>query len=224
MIPVSDRAAVGELLTGLGGTVDVIVPRGGKSLVARVQADARVPVFAHLEGLCHIYVDKSADPAMARAIVVNAKMRRTGICGAAETLLLDSAMDRAVAAGILADLVAAGCEVHGDNAVMALLPEATLAPRTTGAPSISMPSSPRGLSMASMAPSTISPSGRRATPRPSSPRIWRWSSASSWKWIPPSCCTTPRPSSPMAANSAWARKSALPPARCMRAGPSASSN
>ena len=127
MIPVSDRAAVGELLTGLGGAVDVIVPRGGKSLVARVQSDARVPVFAHLEGLCHIYVDKSADPAMARAIVVNAKMRRTGICGAAETLLLDSAMDRGLAADILADLTAAGCEVHGDNAVMALQPEAVLA-------------------------------------------------------------------------------------------------
>ncbi|MDF1609172.1 glutamate-5-semialdehyde dehydrogenase [Hoeflea sp. YIM 152468] len=124
MIPVSDRAAVGELLTGLGGAVDVIVPRGGKSLVARVQADARVPVFAHLEGLCHIYVDKTADPAMARAIVVNAKMRRTGICGAAETLLLDRAVDSELAADILADLTAAGCEIHGDGAVMALLPEA----------------------------------------------------------------------------------------------------
>ncbi|KGF69670.1 gamma-glutamyl phosphate reductase [Hoeflea sp. BAL378] len=125
MIPSSDRVAVGELLTGLGGTVDVIVPRGGKSLVARVQADARVPVFAHLEGLCHVYVDKSAEPAMARAIVVNAKMRRTGVCGAAETLLLDNAIDRGLAAAILADLVAAGCEVHGDNAVINLMPDAS---------------------------------------------------------------------------------------------------
>lgn len=125
MVPVSDRAAVGELLTGLGGNVDVIVPRGGKSLVARVQSDARVPVFAHLEGLCHVYVDKSADPDMARAIVVNAKMRRTGVCGATETLLLDRAMDHAVAADILADLVKAGCEVHGDKAVMQLLPDAS---------------------------------------------------------------------------------------------------
>lgn len=125
MVPVSDRAAVGELLTGLGGTVDVIVPRGGKSLVARVQSDARVPVFAHLEGLCHIYVDASADPEMARAIVVNAKMRRTGICGSAETLLIDRALDRDVAASLLAGLAEAGCEVRGDEDVCSLLPAAT---------------------------------------------------------------------------------------------------
>ncbi|MEQ8480137.1 MAG: glutamate-5-semialdehyde dehydrogenase [Hoeflea sp.] len=125
MVPVSDRAAVGELLTGLGGSVDVIVPRGGKSLVARVQSDARVPVFAHLEGLCHIYVDASADPEMARAVVINAKMRRTGICGSAETLLIDRALDRGVAAGLLAGLAEAGCEVRGDEDVCALLPGAT---------------------------------------------------------------------------------------------------
>ncbi|WP_417426367.1 glutamate-5-semialdehyde dehydrogenase [Hoeflea sp.] len=127
MVPLSDRAAVGELLTGLDGAVDVIVPRGGKSLVARVQADARVPVFAHLEGICHIYVDASADPKMARAIVTNAKMRRTGICGAAETLLFDRHLDPQVAKGILGDLAAAGCEVRGDDAVRALLPEAVAA-------------------------------------------------------------------------------------------------
>ncbi|WP_422371786.1 glutamate-5-semialdehyde dehydrogenase [Hoeflea sp.] len=127
MVPVSDRAAVGELLTGLGGTVDVIVPRGGKSLVARVQSDARVPVFAHLEGLCHIYVDASADPEMARAIVINAKMRRTGICGSAETLLIDRALDRDVAQGLLAGLAEAGCEVRGDAQVRALLPGANAA-------------------------------------------------------------------------------------------------
>ncbi|MDP2732937.1 MAG: glutamate-5-semialdehyde dehydrogenase, partial [Hoeflea sp.] len=125
LVPTRDRAAVGEMLGGLDGHIDVIVPRGGKSLVARVQADARVPVFAHLEGLCHIYVDKSADAAMARAIVVNAKMRRTGICGAAETLLLDAAMDRGLAAAILADLAAAGCEIHADNEVMQLAPAAS---------------------------------------------------------------------------------------------------
>jgi glutamate-5-semialdehyde dehydrogenase len=225
MIPVSDRAAVGELLTGLGGTVDVIVPRGGKSLVARVQADARVPVFAHLEGLCHIYVDKPADPAMARAIVVNAKMRRTGICGAAETLLLDSAIDRAVAP--LASWQILSLPAARSTAtmpMMALLPEATRRSEDDWRTEYLDAIIAARLSTASMAPSTISPSGRRAIPRPSSPRIWRWSSASSTKWIPPSCCTTPRPSSPTAANSAWARKSASPPERCTRAGPSASSN
>src|SRR5688572_4917318 len=91
LVPTTDRAAVGEMLRGLAGNLDVIVPRGGKSLVARVQSEARVPVFAHLEGLCHLYVDRSADLAMAIRIAVNAKMRRTGVCGAAETLLVDRA-------------------------------------------------------------------------------------------------------------------------------------
>ncbi|MEH3091598.1 MAG: glutamate-5-semialdehyde dehydrogenase [Agrobacterium cavarae] len=117
LVPVTDRAAVGLLLGGLGGTVDVIVPRGGKSLVGRVQTEARVPVFAHLEGICHVYVDKSADLDMAKKIVLNAKMRRTGICGSAETLLVD----RAVAATHLEPLVKilldAGCEVRGSDEV-----------------------------------------------------------------------------------------------------------
>ena len=112
MVPVADRAAVGAMLSGLGGTIDVIVPRGGKSLVARVQNEARVPVFAHLEGLCHIYVDASADLAMAEKIVVNAKMRRTGICGAAETLLIDSNAADKLARPLLQALLAAGCEVR----------------------------------------------------------------------------------------------------------------
>ncbi|TDH39356.1 glutamate-5-semialdehyde dehydrogenase [Pseudohoeflea suaedae] len=123
VVPVTDRAAVGEMLKGLGGTVDVIVPRGGKSLVARVQSEARVPVFAHLEGLCHVYVDKSADPDMARRLIVNSKMRRTGICGAAETLLLDRALDMATKRALVADLIAAHCEVRGDEAVQALSPD-----------------------------------------------------------------------------------------------------
>jgi glutamate-5-semialdehyde dehydrogenase len=116
------------MLAGLGGTVDVIVPRGGKSLVARVQSEARVPVFAHLEGICHVYVHAAADLAMAKAIVVNAKMRRTSVCGAAETLLVD----RAVAATHLKPLVealqAAGCSIRGDEATRALA--ANVAPAT----------------------------------------------------------------------------------------------
>ncbi|MCA1407437.1 glutamate-5-semialdehyde dehydrogenase [Ensifer sp. IC3342] len=121
-VPVADRAAVGAMLTGLNGAIDVIVPRGGKSLVARVQNEARVPVFAHLEGLCHIYVDASADLDMAKKIVVNAKMRRTGICGAAETLLIDrNAADR-FAKPLLQVLVDAGCEVRVSKDLEALLP------------------------------------------------------------------------------------------------------
>ncbi|NWJ23191.1 glutamate-5-semialdehyde dehydrogenase [Rhizobium sp. RM] len=117
LVPVTDRAAVGALLGGLNGTVDVIVPRGGKSLVARVQSEARVPVFAHLEGLCHIYVDQSADLDMAKKIVVNAKMRRTGICGAAETLLVDKAVASTHLEPLVKALVDAGCEVRGSQAV-----------------------------------------------------------------------------------------------------------
>ena len=114
LVPTRDRDAVGLMLRGLNGTIDVIVPRGGKSLVARVQEEARVPVFAHLEGLCHVYVDGAADLAMARAIVKNAKMRRTGICGAAETLLVDRACAATHLAPLVQDLLAAGCEVRGD--------------------------------------------------------------------------------------------------------------
>lgn len=127
IVPVTDRAAVGEMLKGLQGTIDVIIPRGGKSLVARVQAEARVPVFAHLEGLCHLYIDASADLAMARRIAVNAKMRRTGICGSAETLLVDRAVAATHLAPILEDLRAAGCEIRGSAEVQALYPDAKLA-------------------------------------------------------------------------------------------------
>ena len=91
LVPTTDRAAVGLMLKGLDGCIDVIVPRGGKSLVARVQDEARVPVFAHLEGICHVYVDKGAKLDMARAVTLNAKLRRTGVCGSAETLLVDRA-------------------------------------------------------------------------------------------------------------------------------------
>jgi glutamate-5-semialdehyde dehydrogenase len=122
LVPTRDRAAVGLMLSGLDGAITVIVPRGGKSLVARVQDEARVPVFAHLEGMCHVYVDKSADPAMAKKIVLNAKMRRTGICGAAETLLVDRAAASAHLKPLVAMLLDAGCEVRGDVATQAADP------------------------------------------------------------------------------------------------------
>ncbi|HWZ40794.1 MAG TPA: glutamate-5-semialdehyde dehydrogenase [Bradyrhizobium sp.] len=117
LVPTRDRAAVGLLLTGLNGAVDVIVPRGGKSLVARVESEARVPVFAHLEGVNHVYVDHAADLDMAKSIVLNAKMRRTGVCGAAETLLVDRAGASANLKPLVEMLIDAGCEVRGDEAV-----------------------------------------------------------------------------------------------------------
>jgi glutamate-5-semialdehyde dehydrogenase len=115
LVPTRDRAAVGLLLTGLNGGVDVIVPRGGKSLVGRVEAEARVPVFAHLEGVNHVYVDRSADLEMAKQIVLNAKMRRPGVCGAVETLLVDRAATSLKP--LVEMLIDAGCEVRGDEAV-----------------------------------------------------------------------------------------------------------
>ncbi len=122
IVPTTDRAAVGEMLKGLNGTVDVIVPRGGRSLVERVQNEARVPVFAHLEGLCHVYVDKSADLKMACDIIVNAKMRRTGICGAAETLLVDRSIADTHLEPLLAALKASDCELRGDSGIVELHP------------------------------------------------------------------------------------------------------
>jgi glutamate-5-semialdehyde dehydrogenase len=120
LVPTADRAAVGEMLGGMQDYIDVLVPRGGKSLVARVQAEARVPVIGHLEGNCHVYVDRDADLAMARRTTVNAKMRRTGICGAAETLLVDRATAATQLAPLVGDLLGAGCEVRGDERVQAV--------------------------------------------------------------------------------------------------------
>ncbi len=119
LVPTRERAAVGLMLGGLEGAIDVIVPRGGKGLVARVQAEARVPVFAHLEGVCHVYVDRSAALDMAKTIVLNAKMRRTGVCGAAETLLIDRACAPTHLKPLVGTLIEAGCEVRGDEAVAA---------------------------------------------------------------------------------------------------------
>jgi len=120
LVPTTDRAAVGELLSGLNGNIDVVVPRGGKSLVARVQLEARVPVFAHLEGVCHVYIHAPANLEMAKSIVFNAKMRRTGVCGAAETLLVDKKAAPTHLQPLVEMLLEAGCEVRGDEATRAI--------------------------------------------------------------------------------------------------------
>jgi len=114
LVPTRDREAVGHILKGLAGALDVVVPRGGRSLIERVQNDARVPVIGHLEGICHVYVHGSADPDMATAIVANAKMRRTGICGAAETLLIDQSIASSLLPRIVRELAGLGCELRGD--------------------------------------------------------------------------------------------------------------
>jgi glutamate-5-semialdehyde dehydrogenase len=127
LVPTRDRAAVGHMLTGLEGAIDVIVPRGGKSLVGRVQAEARVPVFAHLEGICHVFIDRDADLAMARTIVLNSKLRRTGVCGSAETLLVDEAVASSHLAPLVTMLLDAGCAVRGDLATQRVDPRVSAA-------------------------------------------------------------------------------------------------
>ncbi|HKJ20260.1 MAG TPA: glutamate-5-semialdehyde dehydrogenase, partial [Woeseiaceae bacterium] len=127
MVPTRDRAAVGFLLSSMAEWVDVVVPRGGKSLIKRVQDEARVPVIGHLEGICHVYLHASADPDMARDVVLNAKMRRTGICGAAETVLVDRASSDVLLPLVCDALRNAGCEIRGDDTVRAAIKEAAAA-------------------------------------------------------------------------------------------------
>jgi glutamate-5-semialdehyde dehydrogenase len=127
LVTTPDRDAAGLMLEGLGGAIDVIIPRGGKSLVERVQKEARVPVFAHLEGICHVYVDKAADLDMAKSIVLNAKLRRTGICGAAETLLIDEEGADSLLRPLVQALLDAGCEVRGDRAARTVDPRVAAA-------------------------------------------------------------------------------------------------
>jgi glutamate-5-semialdehyde dehydrogenase len=122
LVPTTDRAAVGILLT-MSDHIDVIVPRGGKSLIERVAAESRIPVIKHLDGICHVYVDGAADPDKARKVVVNSKMRRTSVCGAAETLLIDRAAPPDLVRALVEDLIAAGCEVRGDAELQALDPQ-----------------------------------------------------------------------------------------------------
>jgi glutamate-5-semialdehyde dehydrogenase len=122
LVQTPDRAAVGHLLSGLGGKLDVVVPRGGKSLVARVQDEARVPVIGHLEGLCHTYIHAKADPAKAEAIILNAKLRRVGVCGSTETMLIDASIAHALLPRLAKALEAAGCELRGDERARAIHP------------------------------------------------------------------------------------------------------
>jgi glutamate-5-semialdehyde dehydrogenase len=122
LVPTTDRDAVAMLLGGLDGTIALVVPRGGTALIERVKRDARVPVLGHMQGNCHVYIDAAADPAMARAIAVNAKLRRTGICGAAETLLIDRAAEEGLARAVVCALLERGCEVRGDAEVQRLDP------------------------------------------------------------------------------------------------------
>jgi glutamate-5-semialdehyde dehydrogenase len=124
LVGTTDRAAVGAMLTGLNGSIDMIIPRGGKSLVARVQAEARVPVLSHLEGICHTYIHVGADREKAVALTLNAKMRRTGVCGSTETLLIDEAIAAALLPKIAAALMDKGCELRGDVAAQAIVPMA----------------------------------------------------------------------------------------------------
>ena len=127
LVPTTDRDAVGYLLSSMSEYLDVLVPRGGKNLIKRVQEEARVPVIGHLEGICHVYLHESADLEMAKNIVLNAKMRRTGICGAAETLLIDRAAAERLLPDVAAELIAAGCEIRGDQQAREILPTADAA-------------------------------------------------------------------------------------------------
>ena len=127
LVPSVDRDAVGMMLAGLSGNIDVVVPRGGKSLVERVQSESRVPVFAHLEGICHVFIDRLADLKMASEVVLNSKMRRTGICGAMETLLIDRQWSEENIASVLNDLIEAGCEIRGDEQICEIEPRAVAA-------------------------------------------------------------------------------------------------
>ena len=212
------------MLAGLDGTIDVIVPRGGKNLVARVQAEARLPVFAHLDGNCHVYVDKAADPAMAKAIVLNAKMRRTGVCGAAETLLVD----RAAAPAQLVPLVAhadrgglrgarrrrdpgrrpAGQAAATEDWATEYL-DAIIAVKVVDGVDEAIAHIERYGSHHTDAIVTADPAAAEQFLARSIPR---------------SCCTTPRRNSPTAANSGSAPRSASRPGGCMRAARSGSSS
>jgi len=217
MVPTASRDAVGYLLGKMREFIDVVVPRGGKNLIARVQADARVPVIGHLEGLCHVYVHSSADVDMARDVTLNAKMRRTGICGAAETLLIDRDCLATHWRAIADALIAAGCELRGDAELCRL-------DNRTGAPSISMRSCPAAwLPAWTRRSGTSRPTALRTPSRSSRMTRRRWSVSCTTSTAQSSCTTRPR-SLRTAASSAWAPRSASRRAGSTRGDPLAPSS
>ena len=219
--PTADRACVTAMLTA-AGCIDLIIPRGGKSLVERVQREARVPVLAHAQGLCHTYIHRDADFAMARRVLANAKMRRTGVCGATETLLIDAAIAPALLPPLVADLGALGCDFRADPAARAILPELP--------PAVDFDTEwlDAVLSIAVVNDDTaaiahIAHHGSHHTDAIITET--RLPPSASWpRSTAPWCYGTPLPSSATAANSASAPRSASPPAACTRAARSASSN
>jgi glutamate-5-semialdehyde dehydrogenase len=213
------------MLSGLDGAIDVLVPRGGKSLVARVQSEARVPVFAHLEGVCHVYVDKAAKLDMAQTIVRNAKMRRTGVCGAAETLLVDRAAAATHLKPLVTMLLDAGCEVRGDEATRAT--DRRVKPASEQDWSTEYLDAVISAKVVDGVDGAISHVERFGSHHTDS--IVTEDGAAAEKFlrarsIPRSSCTTRRPNSPTAASSDSAPRSASPPAVSTRADRSASSN
>ena len=222
LIPTTDRRAVGVLLSEMTEYVDVIVPRGGKSLIARVQKEARVPVIGHLEGLCHVYVDKSADLEMAERIVVNAKMRRTGVCGAAETLLVDRACAATHLKPLIAALISAGCEVRGDAECRTADPRVIAATeedwRTEYLDTIISVRTVDGVAGATRHIETY---GSHHTEAIIAEDRQGCRSLLQRDRLQPSFCTMLRRSSPMAESSAWVPRSASRPRRSMPAGRSA---
>ena len=225
LVPTTDRDAVGHMLAGLDGAIDVIVPRGGKSLVERVQEEARVPVFAHLEGICHTYVDRDADLAMATTVVLNAKMRRTGVCGATETLLVDKSAPPAVLPALVKALLDAGCEVRGDAATQQA--DARVKPATEADWATEFLDAIIAVKTVDGVDEAIAHIARYGSQHTDA--IITANAATAERFLARGrfsdrACTTPRRSSPTAASSASAPRSASRPASCMRAAPSASSS
>lgn len=221
VVATADRAAVGKLIT-MTEHIDVIVPRGGKGLIARLAQEARVPLIKHLDGNCHIYIDAAADPDKAHAIAFNAKTYRYGICGAMETLLVDAVAAVSILPRLAAALTEHGVELRGCPRTLALLPPTPRRPPTkTGAPNTWARSWQSASSIRSTTPSSTSHAGAPATPTRSSPKTCPRPSGSSAKSIPARSTSTCRPALRTASNMAWALKLASRPTACMPAARSA---